>query len=322
MRQSEPVSDSGVPVVVDQGASTLPVTLSPSRASDFLSCQLKFFFGAVERWRTPPTQHTALGNIVHEVAEELYKLEPAVRTRQRASELLGTAWPIWAAKPEYQDMLSADSGAVIRQKAEASLDGLFALEDPTELFVDPEHVETWVEADLYGAPIRGRIDRMTVDGVWRISDYKTGKVPAPRYVEKALAGLFTYAAVLAASHPEKRLPDEVELLYLLGPKRIRRPVLRPYLLDHARRLDVTWSTINTSYDGSTWHAITGPLCKFCDFAVACPARNRSAPTPGSEASHQLLAQRGLHRSTSAVPETGRDPDLDAAEVAVSQEEPA
>lgn len=310
------MSAPGVPIKVEQ-AAPLPVTLSPSRASDFLSCQLRFFFGAVDRWRTPPTVHTALGNIVHEVAEELYQLEPSQRTRATASELLAAAWPVWQAKPEYADMLSADSGAVIRQKAEACLDGLFALEDPTQLAVEPDHVETWVEASLFRAPIRGRIDRMTVDGVWRISDYKTGRVPAPRYVEKALAGLFTYAAVLAASHPDKRLPDEVELLYLLGPKRIRRPVLRPYLLDHARRLDTTWETINTSYETSTYHATTGPLCRFCDFAHACPVKSRSAPIPGTPESHALLASKGLHRSTTAVPDTGRDPDLDAAEVAIS-----
>jgi putative RecB family exonuclease len=308
------VSDGGVPITVDQQASTLPSTLSPSRASDFLSCQLKFFFTAVERWRTPPTEHTALGNLVHEVVEKLYLLEPPHRTRGRAGELLAEAWGEWVTKADYADILNP----VIRQKAEQCLDGLFELEDPTSLTVAPEDVEAWVEATLYGAPIRGRIDRMTADGIWRISDYKTGRVPAARYVEKALAGLFTYAAALAASHPDKRIPDEVELLYLLGPKRIRRPVLRPYLLEHAGKLDLTWSSIQTSYDGSTWHATTGPLCKYCDFATACPARNRKAPTPGSAESHELLAARGLTRSTSVVPDTGRDPDRDAAEVAVSE----
>jgi putative RecB family exonuclease len=313
MRQSGAVSHDGVPIAVKQTAA-LPATLSPSRASDYLSCELKFFFTAVDRWRTPPTEHTALGNLVHEVLEKLYLLDQPERTRSRASELLDEAWPEWTAKPDYVAILNPQ----IRLKAEQSLDGLFALEDPTALTVDPDHVEAWVEATLYGAPIRGRIDRMTADGIWRISDYKTGKVPAPRYVEKALAGLFTYAAALGASHPDKRLPDEVELLYLLGPKRIRRPVLRPYLLDHAGKLDLTWSSINTSYDGSTWHATTGPLCNYCDFAIACPARNRNAPAPGTPESHELLAARGLTRSPSAVPDTGHDPDRDAAEVAVSE----
>ena len=307
------VSQQGVPVVVHQG-SPLPATLSPSRASDYLSCGLKFFFTAVDRWRTPPTVHTALGNLVHEVVEHLYLLPAPERTRQRAQELLDEAWPQWVAKDDYTDLLNA----AIKGKAEQCLDGLYALEDPTTLTVEAGHVETWVEAQLYGAPIRGRIDRMTADGVWRISDYKTGRVPAARYVEKSLQGLFTYAAALAAGHPDKQLPDEVELLYLLGPRRIRRPVLRPYLLEHAGRLDTTWSSINASYASSTWHATTGPLCSYCDFAVACPVRNRSAPTPGSAASHEVLLTRGLTRSRTPVPDTGRDPDRDAAEVAVSE----
>ena len=308
------MSEPGVPIAVQQTAA-LPATLSPSRASDYLSCQLKFFFTAVERWRTPPTEHTALGNLVHEVIEHLYLLDPPERTRDRAAGLLTDAWTEWVTKPDYVAILNP----VIRRKAEQCLDGLFQLEEPTSLTVEPEDVEAWVEATLYGAPIRGRIDRMTADGIWRISDYKTGRVPAARYVEKALAGLFTYAAALAASHPDKRIPDEVELLYLLGPQRIRRPVLRPYLLDHAGKLDATWSSINTSYDVSTWHATTGPLCNYCDFATACPVRNRQAPTPGSAESHELLAARGLSRGQSVVTvDTGHDPDRDAAEVAVSE----
>jgi putative RecB family exonuclease len=299
----------GVPIQVQQTAG-LPATLSPSRASDFTSCGLKFFFGAVDRWRSGPTVHTALGNVVHEAVERLYLLPAEERTRARASELLDEAW---AAEHDYTPLLSP----AIRVKAEQSLDGLYALEDPTQLVVHPDDVETWVEATLYGAPIRGRIDRMTADGVWRISDYKTGKVPAARYVEKALQGLFTYAAALAASHPDKRLPDEVELLYLLGPTRIRRPVLRPYLLDHAGRLDTTWSSIETSYETSTWHATTGPLCNWCDFAKACPVRSRNAPVPGSPESHAILEAQGLTRSSSALPDTGKNPDQDAAEVAVS-----
>jgi hypothetical protein len=93
-------------------------------------------------------------------------------------------------------------------------------------------------------------------------------------------------------------------------------VLRPYLLEHAGKLDATWSSINTSYEVSTWHATTGPLCNYCDFTTACPVRNRNAPMPGTPESHALLAARGLTRSQSAVVDTGRDPDRDAAEVAV------
>src|SRR5438067_13606149 len=96
LRQTEGVSDLGVPVALVQHASALPATLSPSRASDYLSCQLKFFFTAVERWRTPPTEHTALGNLVHEVIEKLYLLNAPDRTRTCAGQLLDEAWTEWS----------------------------------------------------------------------------------------------------------------------------------------------------------------------------------------------------------------------------------
>jgi hypothetical protein len=120
------VSRLDVPVAVDQQGAILPATLSPSRASDYLSCQLKFFFTAVERWRAPPTEHTALGNLVHEVIEMLYLLDAPDRTRARAGRLLDEAWTDWSVKPDDVAILNPQ----IRQKAELSLDGLFALEGP------------------------------------------------------------------------------------------------------------------------------------------------------------------------------------------------
>ncbi len=121
---------------------------------------------------------------------------------------------------------------------------------------------------------------MTDDGIWRITDYKTGKVPASRYVERALAGLFTYAAALAASHPERRIPDEVELLYLLAPARIRRPILRPYLLDHARALGETWTQIQQAHARSRWSVSPGPLCR-------CPRPARPLRLHGQGPAGQL-----------------------------------
>ncbi len=305
-------------VAVTPNGGGLPSFLSPTRAAEFRQCGLKFYFSAVERWRSPATEHTALGNVVHDVAEALYRLPAVERTRDTASELLTRLWSKWQAEPGHEQLLSAGSGAAIRARAEAALDGLFELEDPTVVLAEADGLEAWVSAPLYRAPVRGRVDRMTDDGIWRITDYKTGRVPAPRYVEKALAGLFTYAAALAASHPERRIPDEVELLYLLAPARIRRPVLRPYLLDHARALGETWGQIEQSHARSRWSVGPGPLCDWCPFTPACPVRNRQAPQPGTAASQALLSAAGLSRSGQAVPaDAGLDPDLDAAEVAVS-----
>jgi putative RecB family exonuclease len=308
-------------VDVRAGSAALPSSLSPSRAKDFEQCGLKFFFAAVLRWRTPPTEHTAVGNVGHDALERLYLLPPEKRDTEAAAELLSDAWQrVLVGDDAYVDLLSDPALATdTRARAEVAVGNIFALEDPRRIVVDAGELECWTAADLFGAPIRGRIDRMTDTGVWRVADYKTGKVPAPRYVEGALAGLFTYAASLAASHPDRRIPDEVELLYLAEPRRISRPVVRTYLLDHARKLGATWATIVAAHDAAVWLARTGPLCGWCAFAPVCPMVTKGAPVPGSAQSDEQLLAMGLTRGrgTASVEDTARDDDQDAAELAAS-----
>jgi hypothetical protein len=80
------------------------------------------------------------------------------------------------------------------------------------------------------------------------ADYKSGRVPQPRYTSKAFFGLWTYAAALAASDPERVLPDRVELLYLIGRERLSRPVLRAVAIEHAKSLARIWRQALTAVD--------------------------------------------------------------------------
>ena len=45
--------------------------------------------------------------------------------------------------------------------------------------------------------------------------------------------------------------------------------------------------------GEAWEARTGPLCKYCDFRLACPAQRPGAPVPGTPESDELLRTMGL-----------------------------
>src|SRR3954465_9199531 len=104
----------------------LPARLSPSRIKDWAQCELRFYFGAVERWRTPPTEATALGNVVHQALEDLYRLPPPERTRNRAGRLLDDAFQTVPVGAEY-DAIRADDAimASLRQRALAAVDGLY-----------------------------------------------------------------------------------------------------------------------------------------------------------------------------------------------------
>lgn len=147
-------------------AAALPASLSPTRAEEFRQCELKFFFAGVERWRTPPTEHTALGNVVHDVAEQLYQLAPRQRDRAAAGELLEQVWPAWASKHDHAQLLSADSGAAIKARANAALDGLFELEDPSLVQIAPDQIEAWVDASLgeHAADPRARSQLLQTGG--------------------------------------------------------------------------------------------------------------------------------------------------------------
>jgi RecB family exonuclease len=271
------------PVAV-AAAGSMPSAISPTVMRDWQQCELKYYFSHVERWRPP--------------ASELAEAE----ANEQYAHLVADETP-WAD---------------VRSRATSSLDGLFALEDPPRVEAGPVDLSRSVEASLFGAPMRGKIDRLTSAATWTVTDYKTGKVPPPRYVASALSAVYTYAAALAAAHPRKRIPDQVELLYLLGPERIARPVVRGHLLDHARSVGRTWSDVNAAYAAATYTARTGPLCGWCPFAAACPVQSAEAPTPGSDASHDLLSNAGLAFGRERA-ERDDDPLADAAEAAQPME---
>jgi len=148
-----------------------------------------------------------------------------------------------------------------------------------------------------GVPVRGRIDRLyDASGAYVVADYKSGRVPRPEYTATAFFGLWTYAAALAASDPDRVLPDRVELLYLVGRERLARPVVRAVALDHARDLARIWRQILTAVQRTAVTARTSPLCDWCAFSSICPARTKvPLPRVGSDEHAALVGALGLRR---------------------------
>ncbi len=278
---------------------SLPSSISPTSASTWRQCELKYALTYVMGWQEAGTIAQLIGNTSHRAIELLYALDPAERTRDRASDLLRAVAPEEAAKAGLT-IVEADRPGLERQVLDAcedSLSGLFDLEDPATVTVGADGLEVWVSATLYGAPIRGRIDRLyDASGAYVVADYKTGKVPKSAYTQKAFFGLWTYAAALAASDPDRVLPDRIELLYLIGRQRLARPVLRSVALEHAKDLARIWNQIGAIPARRSVEARTGPLCGWCAFETACPARTRSKLPPIATAEHdRLLGDLGLRR---------------------------
>ena len=285
-----------VPVPADLA---LAPSISPTSASTWRQCELKYTLTYVLGWQEAGTIPQLVGNTAHRAIELLYGLAPSERTRARASALLAEVEPEEADSGGFTEVLTRQPGLAeqVHATCEDSLDGLFALEDPATVTVGSDGLEVWVAANLYDAPVRGRIDRLyDASGAYVVADYKTGKVPKPAYTQKAFFGLWTYAAALAASDPDRLLPDRIELLYLVGRVRLARPVLRDVALEHARELARIWRQIGEIPKRGSVTPTTGPLCHWCAFESACPARSRSRlPAIGSPDHDALLTDLGLRR---------------------------
>lgn len=278
---------------------SLPSSISPTSASTWRQCELKYTLTYVLGWQEAGTIAQLIGNTSHRAIELLYGLDPHERTRARASDLLAAIAPDEADKAGFTTAEEQRPGLAqhVLDTCEDSLSGLFDLEDPATVTVGADGLEVWVSATLYGAPVRGRIDRLyDASGAYVVADYKTGKVPKSAYTQKAFFGLWTYAAALAASDPDRVLPDRIELLYLVGRQRLARPVLRSVALEHAKELARIWTQIGAIPARRWVEARTGPLCGWCAFETACPARTRAMLPPIASAEHdRLLADLGLRR---------------------------
>ena len=179
--------------------------------------------------------------------------------------------------------------------AEAAVANYFTIERPWNF--DPVARELHLEADAIGVTLHGFIDRLdrytTSAGEerWVISDYKTGRVPNPRFLDDAFFGLKVYAVLFVATHHV--LPHSLRLVYVTANREEAVKVLPvdQTLIDATQqKMRGIWRAIQQAARREEWTPKKGPLCNWCHFQDVCPAWNpgidgivagsESGPTPG------------------------------------------
>ncbi len=256
---------------------TPPAYLSPSSINTFVQCPLKFKINKFDNIKEPPSWATHLGSFTHEVLEHLYQLDPDDRTVENLKTL---AADVWASSEWEQQVLSlAEPQGDIKQfkiAAFKNMTNLWQLEDPSETELDG--MEEDVDAVIDGVAMKGRIDRYIVadDGSLIISDYKTGKVPNPKFNDenKQFFQLLAYAAMLKESAQLET--SQLELLYLTASTKHTLAVT-PVKLDTARRLIVdTKTSLDSACDSGEFTANVSKLCDWCHFKKinVCPAHKK------------------------------------------------
>ena len=272
-------------VDIENGAGDLdapgrrPVALSPSRASDFMTCPLLYRFRVIDRIPEPPTPATARGTLVHAVLERLFDRPAAERTPGAAAGLVDPEWlrlcagdaglaSLFTEEPEREQFIA---------DAHAALTGYFRLEDPRRL--EPAQREWYVETELpSGLRLRGYIDRLDASpaGDLRVVDYKTGKVPREAYEASALFQMKFYALVIWRLRGV--IPRVLQLMYLSGEGEVLR-----YCPDEAdlrateRKLDALWTAISRARQSGDWRPRPSRLCDWCRHKALCPAFGGTLP---------------------------------------------
>jgi putative RecB family exonuclease len=263
-------ADGAVPAVLG--------SLSPSRASDFLTCPLLYRFRVIDRLPERPSPLATRGTVVHAVLERLFDLPAAERTPDRAGDLLRPEWDrLLETEPELGELFSADAE---RDEwlagARGLLDAYFALEDPQRL--EPAERELFVECDLEsGLRLRGYVDRLDVapSGDVRVVDYKTGRAPREGFEAKAMFQMRFYALVLWRLHG--RVPRLLQLLYLGSGEILRYQPDEADLLATERKLAAIWSAIARATERGDWRPSPSKLCDWCDHQSLCPAFGGTPP---------------------------------------------
>lgn len=253
--------------------STL-TSLSPSRASDFMTCPLLYRFRVIDRIPEPPSAAATRGTVVHLVLERLFDLPADERTYAQAMSMIEHAWESLRAEDErLGEFLSSEEG---REEAASWLDGCdellasyFSLEDPTRL--EPAEREYALEVELpSGLTLRGYIDRLDVarDGAIRIVDYKTGRSPTQGFEQRALFQMRFYALALWRDRGE--VPRLLQLIYLGNNEVISYQPDIADLQATERKVEALFAAIRRAYEQADWRPKKSRLCDWCNHKSRCP----------------------------------------------------
>ncbi|HEX6875152.1 MAG TPA: PD-(D/E)XK nuclease family protein [Nocardioidaceae bacterium] len=253
--------------------------LSPSRASDFMSCPLLYRFRTVDRLPEPFSPDAVRGTVVHKVLEDLFDLPAPHRTAARAAELLQPAWEsVLEADPEVAEMFGEEGpeiGAWLSSCRE-SLERYFSLEDPTRL--EPAERELYVETLLDSKLLlRGFVDRVDVapTGQIRVVDYKTGRAPHPAFEAKALFQMKFYALVIWRTRGV--VPAMLQLIYLGSGELLRYSPDEADLRATERKVEALWKAISLAQRTGDWRPRRSALCDWCSHQSLCPEFGGTPP---------------------------------------------
>jgi putative RecB family exonuclease len=251
-----------------------PSSLSPSRASDFMTCPLLFRFRSIDRLPEEPSIAAIRGSLVHRALETLFDLPTGERTPAATADLVQRAFvELLRDEPESAEVVREQVGG---PEIEALIAAYFGLEDPRRL--EPHARELGVSVQLdSGLEARGFIDRVDLspDGHVRIVDYKTGRSPGAGFETKAMFQMRFYALVWWRMTGD--VPRLLQLMYLGNSDVLRYEPDADDLASTERKVLALRDAIARAADARAFDPSPSRLCDWCSHRAVCPAWGGSPP---------------------------------------------
>ncbi|SQG64688.1 RecB family exonuclease [Corynebacterium renale] len=264
-----------------------PLALSPSRASDYQQCPLLYRFRSIDKLYEPSTVAQVKGTLVHAVLENMHKEPAEKRDYPAAVKALKPTWAQMVEKDEsLSELVPEDDMYQFLVECRDLLKGYFLMENPQGF--DADECEQYVDMVLpNGVPVRGFIDRVdkAPTGEIRVVDYKTGKLPHPRFRDAPLFQMRFYALVYWRLFGV--IPHQLRLMYLKVRDSLFLSPSPDELRYFERDLERLWDKILADGTSGTFAPKTSKLCGWCSFQDICPAFGGNPPEypgwPGSAA---------------------------------------
>lgn len=245
-----------------------PAHLSPSSIDTWQQCPLKYRYSRIDRLPDPPGDAALLGTFVHKTLEVLHRRPRHERSLQDMREVMRQEWDVTYSERMAQ-FYDNDPEELNRFQWRAWQRVLtyYGMEDPAQISTDG--VEVNVSGQIGGVTVKGIVDRSVrqPDGTLLVTDYKTGKTPAPRFRQGKFQQLLIYAYLLSEGLDSV---TACELLYLGDGTRLHHEVTKRDLREVEGTVVQVRSEIDAAIQADHFRPVRQTLCKWCSFQSICP----------------------------------------------------
>lgn len=244
----------------------IPRRLSPSALERYRACPRQFLFADVERAprpEEPPSPILCQGNAVHHALERFYGLPLEDRGLENLHRALRAVWC------EHRRRGTFSGREEEKRYGEEALEMLSRYADAYDLERVPLAREQWVQTPVEEVQLFGKIDRVDEaagGGLWLI-DYKTGRRQLDPAELPEQSAVQLYAVAAEASF--QREVERVSIIYLRSGDEVRWNPERDDIAEARERLARLIHEIKAD---TVFEANPGDQCRFCPFALSCPAR--------------------------------------------------